>query len=877
LLVQGHNEEEKDGFLGAKIASPWEFRYKRMVWDLIYERIGKNEGGGLPTECTAIYEFISPTYRPIFSPVLEKSGFAMKTLGEDLGNLMNEEIMRNPQIKAMLDNDMPFNLYVVSHSQGGLVARAGLRFMDERLLKNLKKVITWGTPHYGASLMSLRYALTVGHDIIIDGNRFPLQNIGQSNAYQSFVAGMALDAPGIRDMRWDWSKRELLRLGDLMRENTATLNEFVETELPYGRLFFSDNLKTFNETEGQNVSGLLQDKYMFYYATTPKNASLERGWFFLWRLWRFQSGSTPIEQGAQLNKLTMQDPHKDSDGAASIYSQRADGLYPGGGILRRWFNDIDHEEFYGSEPPHRDDASLVQGRMIARETLTDLGMYGVRSRCATIRLNENTENDTLYLTGQLDYFIYQSAHGGDDKPGKRILKIEGRFEEPTGDVLEVLNFTFKDDGSFEGKAPSGLIPSLDTLYVTVILKDSSEVYFPLPSPGEALVNNVTKNKWYKTISKATERWECSDGDLILVYPGVFKEHVSIGSRNITVRSVKGPEETIIEGKDYTGGSYAGVTLSNKVVFEGFTVQNWEWGIEAYDGVIRIANNIVIGTPDKPGPGVYVWKGSPVIENNLVHDCTGTGIGIQNTFNPEGYPKIIGNTIYNNRVGIFVGEGNVDIIGNNIYNNSTQQFDTSPGVNTSYNVGNAIIRENRIHGNTGFNKGGMNINGNALIESNVLENNQSVSGSGGGISIHGDNKTRTIVNNIIRGNLAGYSGGGINIQVANGITEVVNNQIIQNSAADGGGLSGRPSQISGNQFVSNTATRYGGAIFGRSLAWNSAETVTVQGLPRVVNRHVPCFSEGTNTYTGNTHGVMEGNWGPGIDNWCPNVGFNVWSN
>jgi hypothetical protein len=238
LLVHGHNEEEKDGFLGAKIASPWEFRYKRMVWDLIYERIGKNEGGGLPTECTAFYEFISPTYRPIFSPLQSKSGYVMKTLGQDLGELMNNEIMSNPQIKAMLDNDMPFNLYIVAHSQGGLVTRAGLRSMDERLLKNLKKVITWGTPHYGASLMSLRYALTVGHDIIIDGNRFPLQNIGQSNAYQSFVSGIALDAPGIRDMRWDWSKRELLRFGDLMRENTATLNEFVETELPYGRSVF---------------------------------------------------------------------------------------------------------------------------------------------------------------------------------------------------------------------------------------------------------------------------------------------------------------------------------------------------------------------------------------------------------------------------------------------------------------------------------------------------------------------------------------------------------------------------------------------------------------------------------------------------------------
>jgi hypothetical protein len=53
----------------------------------------------LPSASTALYEFIAPTYRPIFSPVGSVSEFPHQTPGEDLGNMINEELEGNAQIQ----------------------------------------------------------------------------------------------------------------------------------------------------------------------------------------------------------------------------------------------------------------------------------------------------------------------------------------------------------------------------------------------------------------------------------------------------------------------------------------------------------------------------------------------------------------------------------------------------------------------------------------------------------------------------------------------------------------------------------------------------------------------------------------------------------
>jgi hypothetical protein len=448
ILVHGHNEEEKDGYLNSLADSPWEFNYKRLVWELLYEELANDtEDPSMPqyfSDCTIFYEYIYPTYRPIFSPVTDRTGYNHQTLGEDMGRLINEEfLVLNPQLKAMINNNMDFNLFVVAHSQGGLVSRAGLRFIDDRILKHLKQFVSWGSPHIGAGLYSLRYALAAGHDMIIDGYRFPLQHIGQSQAYQSALSGLVLDAPGVRDMRFDASKKDMLRLGELLRENTTTLSEFPHTELPNGKMFFSENLSLFNQAEGDWIGDMLRDKYLLYVGTTPKEASIELRFSFrsIYRNYQFAKHASEIEKGAFLNKLAMKPAFNANDGAVPAYSQSATSLWPEGNIKRKHYDDMDHEEFYGAEHPHRNETSIGKGRKVAQDTYNDLGLSSTSPYRATrtcpelVSIESEQEGNNIIITGRLNYPIYQAAHGGDGKPGTRVKRFEMREKDARGHRL----------------------------------------------------------------------------------------------------------------------------------------------------------------------------------------------------------------------------------------------------------------------------------------------------------------------------------------------------------------------------------------------------------------------------------------------------------
>jgi hypothetical protein len=580
VLVHGHNELEKDGFVAANIGEPWSIEYKRLVFDLLYEEFAKNSSQDLPDDCTAFFEFIYPTFRPIFSPILEKSGFRMPTLGEDLGRMLNERLLGDEQIKQMLDADMPFNLYIVAHSQGGLVSRAGLRFMDERLLKKLQKVVTWGSPHGGASLYSLLYALTVGYDIVINNVRLPLQNIGNSKVYKQELAKIAMDAPGIRDMRWDDSRKEMLRFGELLQPNPRTIRDEIEgTELPFGKLFFSENLKIFNETEGAFMGDLLQNKYVFYQGITPKLAVLERSntWLY-WELFKFGAFATSVEKGAQLNRLVMNDPHKDSDGAAPLSSQGGQFVYPSGGIQRRLFQDIDHEEFYGSEAPQRDETTKNKGRMIAKESFTDLGLRQPHSRCPKLEWVERDETDTLKFEGVFIFPIYNTAEGGDGKPGLRIRELACRADARNADNLQGIVYEVMENGDWNVSVAKSILGSVqDTLFITAVLKDGSEVYGGVKVAGFARVFNRTQRKWYGNIQGAISA--SVSGDTIMVKPGLYKEsidQISMYQKDLKIWSYDGAASTILESP--VARQFNGFVASRHFEITGFTFRNYNDGI-----------------------------------------------------------------------------------------------------------------------------------------------------------------------------------------------------------------------------------------------------------------------------------------------------------
>jgi len=139
-------------------------------------------------------------------------------------------------------------------------------------------------------------------------------------------------------------------------------------------------------------------------------------------------------------------------------------------------------------------------------------------------------------------------------------------------------------------------------------------------------------------------------------------------------------------------------------------------------------------------------------------------------------------------------------------------------------------------------------------------------------------TIDISGNTISGNKAAYYGGGI-ILNCTGLVNITKNTIANNSAGTyGGGIMIQPGtkvNITGNEIKSNAAGDYGGGIWGTARGWATTEVVTVAGKPLTVTRYVPCFTETTNTYSGNSNGKKQGAWGPGIDKWCADSGFDVY--
>lgn len=469
LLVHGHNEEEKAGEEAISEPEPWRHTYKRRVWDVLFEQTlagdaGPDGAARRPHACTAFYEFIYPTYRPIFSPVSTKGAGLQETLGEALGRLVSQELKTDPQLARVLASGQPLEAVVVAHSQGGLVARAGLRFMPEAFKTRVRRLVTWGSPHHGAAIYSMRYAMLAGHDLVIDGMRLPLQNIVQGH-----IAEMALDTPGIRDLRLDASQQGKFRWQAMF----PTLDPAAQAALSPG--LFSTQLAEFNRNVGTREIDP-GPHYVFLTGTKSRSARLEPeqsegGWWLQFRQQqaaRF-AASTGTEQGAALNQRLLAMGHQASDGAVPLFSQQAAGIW---GPEAVDMGDIDHEEFYGSEPPLRDAASLAKARQVADRTFQKSGWDATNQACPSLQdLAVRVDADALTLEGRVQWPALTTTPG---RTGPWISRIEARVGGADGPPISALGFQHDGDGRFVGRGPAAGVPA-GQVTVVAVLRDGSEV------------------------------------------------------------------------------------------------------------------------------------------------------------------------------------------------------------------------------------------------------------------------------------------------------------------------------------------------------------------------------------------------------------------
>lgn len=276
---------------------------------------------------------------------------------------------------------------------------------------------------------------------------------------------------------------------------------------------------------------------------------------------------------------------------------------------------------------------------------------------------------------------------------------------------------------------------------------------------------------YPTIQAAIDA--SLDSDTVLVAPGTFSS-ITFRGKAISVRSEAGPEKTIIKN-DAFGFSVVTFVLGEgpASVLSGFTVQ---------DGSAQTFNKI--------GGGIYIDHSSPKIIGNIIKNNTaiygGGGIGIIGNASP----LIQGNVITNNQHlpgQIYPGGGGISVSGgaspmildNTITDNSSE---IRGGGISLHQTGTVVVRNNRIQRNTGHLGGGLYRESFSLdlIAQNLITDNQTEFGSGGGLYISGGKIT--ILNNTIANNDGFPSGIAFTTAVLAG-ADIINNIVV--TRAEGG--------------------------------------------------------------------------------------------
>ncbi|MEM7828620.1 MAG: choice-of-anchor Q domain-containing protein, partial [Candidatus Aenigmatarchaeota archaeon] len=313
----------------------------------------------------------------------------------------------------------------------------------------------------------------------------------------------------------------------------------------------------------------------------------------------------------------------------------------------------------------------------------------------------------------------------------------------------------------------------------------------------------------------------SDGDLIIVGPGIYRENV------ILYKDIK------------LQGSGAGSTIIFANPSPAERLRAWHqkvrdiYGSDPFlateaPGILVLGQTLAYNNPPKlidglqifgaiAGGGIYVYDSTDglIISNNKISGNQGTiggGIAIGS---PDIDTTNINLVIRNNQIiknggiqggggiAIYSGSDNYTITENLIGGN----FSRFNGGGIAHNglSNNGMISKNKIvfnevaFGGASFGDGAgiyigglppaLNVpgpgSGSVTIDSNLIQGNLSGTGSGAGISaryVNGTDAENTpysliIVNNIIVNNVAGYAGGGIFLQ------DVINASIINNTIAN----------------------------------------------------------------------------------------------
>ncbi len=487
VLVHGHNEAEKAGQdVSTDVSAPWLFSYKRDVWTIFYNQFLDSRKENL--ESTRFYEFVYPSYRPIFTPTTI-NGAAVETLDNQFAEALKKELA------LQLENGLKFNLFIVAHSMGGLVSRAGLQKIDQNLSSQFQKLITWGTPHLGGAIVSMRYVLgspayqTIVMPQVPTGMTSLKARAAEEAArfiIRKAVTGMTMDTPGTRDLRWT-SDRSLSSF-ELCFDNYFKFNKLYNIasgidesyyDLNTGGYVYNVNLKHLNDNDKFKNSA---EKYIFLYGVTSKTVGIDPSTSFPY----FTVTGGDIALGAKATSLIMRYANNNyenytvgsADGAVPIMSMEGFGVAG----ESKYLGDIDHEEYFGAPSSPGQFMEVGKAKTTSNETITTLG----------IGTNKNYDNPELTanlakLSGGKNTYSNEPITGklnwpGDNSPENRLkngtMKIIFTDKNDPNKQLEgeLSDLIFSGNGDFEAKVSFSGPEGVYEAQLAAVFKDDTELY-----------------------------------------------------------------------------------------------------------------------------------------------------------------------------------------------------------------------------------------------------------------------------------------------------------------------------------------------------------------------------------------------------------------
>ena len=356
---------------------------------------------------------------------------------------------------------------------------------------------------------------------------------------------------------------------------------------------------------------------------------------------------------------------------------------------------------------------------------------------------------------------------------------------------------------------------------------SKKSYFFIPVIMSSLVADIIYvPDDYQTIQNAIDI--SSNGDSILVAPGVYYESINFEGKSIVVSSLYLIEDdslligsTIIDAEE--SGSVA--TFSNneseETILQGFTLQN---------GIGNDEDPDQNGSYYTYGGGIYCQGSDPVIKDCIIRNNTANEGGGGGIFCYNASPLLTGCSIIGNQT---------DDVGGGLYSryqSSPEFYDCTFSGNNAEFGGGCYIR-----------------NESSPVMENVIFSNNTANNSGGGITLKDDADLVASGLYVINNSAEGLGGG---LYVNNANPELTFCLISDNSSSSGAGIYIRNTSVVDltNVTISNNlAQLYGNGIYLRDDVEVSVLNSVVwgNGTPQIYFR-----SEGAEVELSTAYSIVE---------------------